>query len=295
MERNFALRFSIERVRFIVEGIRAHNDDSLSTASYFQHVHTSYELHYVQAGACILDCEYQQHQLAAGNLVLIPPKAFHRFHGFSEDISKMDLAFQILFPTKEYQDANSIQFYRALQQDALVILDLRAKAYESLRTRLEQLREYAFYMADTDFVYQKKMCLFCSLLIMDLFVALTDREAQMIPVDLTSRTQSVLIDDFFNLNFDGKASREDLAKRLNVSSRHLNRTLSQYYGMGYQEKLKQVRLETAIDFLTNSDKSIAEISDLLGYSSPSNFGIFIKNETGKTPSEIRGSGIKHAK
>ena len=286
MKKEFTLRFSIERVRFIVEAIRIH-DYSLSVASYVQHIHTGYELHYILSGSCILDCAHQQHQLKTGDLALIPPRVFHRFYQYSEDMSKMDILFQILFPVRECQDANSIRFYQSLQQDSLVILNLSTQENSPLHAILLQLQDYTFHSADTPFVYQKKMNLICSMTMMDLFVALSNRNEQTIPVDINSKTPSYLIDDFFSHNFDGKSSRADLAKLLNVSSRHLNRILMQYYGMSYQEKLKQVRLETAIDFLTNTDKSIAEISELLGYGSPSTFSIFFKNETGKTPSEIR--------
>ena len=74
---------------------------------------------------------------------------------------------------------------------------------------------------------------------------------------------------------------------LHVSPRQLHRIIKKSYGKSYREKLSEIRVEIATSFLSGSDKSIAEISELLGYSTPANFSTFIKNATGKTPSEIR--------
>ena len=42
-----------------------------------------------------------------------------------------------------------------------------------------------------------------------------------------------------------------------------------------------------------TEKSVAEISEMVGYSSPANFSTFIKNVTGKTPSAIRREREKY--
>jgi len=57
--------------------------------------------------------------------------------------------------------------------------------------------------------------------------------------------------------------------------------------MNYRDKLKEIRLEIALNFLSHSDKSIAQIAQLLGYGSSANFSAFIKKATGKTPSQLR--------
>lgn len=48
-----------------------------------------------------------------------------------------------------------------------------------------------------------------------------------------------------------------------------------------------------MDLLLTTEKSVAEISEMVGYSSPANFSTFIKNVTGKTPSAIRREREKY--
>ena len=57
--------------------------------------------------------------------------------------------------------------------------------------------------------------------------------------------------------------------------------------MNYRQKLCEIRMEIATNMLRNTDKTIAEIAEILGYSSSANFSTFIKNYSGKTPSQIR--------
>jgi len=95
------------------------------------------------------------------------------------------------------------------------------------------------------------------------------------------------LNNFFAFSFMSNSSHSDLANKLHVSPRQLHRIMKKTYNINYRQKLKEVRLETAINFLRNTDKSIAEISNILGYSSSANFSTFIKTSTGKTPSQIR--------
>ena len=101
------------------------------------------------------------------------------------------------------------------------------------------------------------------------------------------KTRSVLIDQFFNANYFLPAGEEKLASTLGVSRRQLDRILKKLYGKGFQEKVLEIRLEVACDLLLNSEKTVQEISEAVGYSTPSNFTAFFKNATGSTPTQYR--------
>jgi len=288
MQRLFSLRFSVDHVRFILEAISSHNHKSAMDPNY-QHSHASYDLHYMVTGSSRMDSAGRRYSLEAGQMLLIPPNIPHRFVDFSKEFVKIDLSFLLLPPAKENFDETNLKFYRAFQQEGIIVFDLTTPDMASLSASLQQLHTYALNTQDSSFIYQHKTMALASLLMMDLFSALSDESLHSVPGEHTRMSQSYIIDQFFSYNYNASKTRQQLAKLLNVSPRHLNRLLQQQYGMSYQEKVKQIRLETAMELLSTSAKSIAEISEVLGYSSPSNFSIFIKNETGKTPSEIRSN------
>ena len=63
--------------------------------------------------------------------------------------------------------------------------------------------------------------------------------------------------------------------------------LEQLNGKGFEDKVQEIRLEVACDLLQHSNKTITEISESVGYSTPSNFTAFFTNAMGMTPSEYR--------
>jgi AraC-like DNA-binding protein len=79
---------------------------------------------------------------------------------------------------------------------------------------------------------------------------------------------------------------EALASRFCVSARTFSRRLKSM-GMSYRGIVEEVRRREAIDRLTNSDVSIAEISMSLGYADASNFSKAFKSWTGKSPKQYR--------
>ncbi len=81
---------------------------------------------------------------------------------------------------------------------------------------------------------------------------------------------------------------EMLACAFNVSSRTLRRQLASL-GTSYQRILNKVRCQLAIEYLTRTETSIEDISNLIGFSDVTNFRHAFKKWVGKTPSFYRKS------
>lgn len=79
---------------------------------------------------------------------------------------------------------------------------------------------------------------------------------------------------------------EMLASAFKVSSRTLRRQLSNL-GTSYQKILNKVRCQLSIEYLTRTEISIEDISNLIGFSDVTNFRHAFKKWVGKTPSFYR--------
>lgn len=79
---------------------------------------------------------------------------------------------------------------------------------------------------------------------------------------------------------------DEVADRLHMSPRTMRRKLT-LLNTSFREVSDNVREEVAIKYLEETTLTIEEISDLLGYSNPSNFSNAFKRWTGMIPSEIR--------
>ncbi len=78
----------------------------------------------------------------------------------------------------------------------------------------------------------------------------------------------------------------DIAAELHISGRTLSRKLQQE-GSGFKDLLAEVRMNTAINFLVNSDLLMEEIAYKLDFSSQSAFTHSFKRWTGVAPIEYR--------
>lgn len=79
---------------------------------------------------------------------------------------------------------------------------------------------------------------------------------------------------------------EMLASAFNISSRTLRRQLSSL-GTSYQKILNKVRCQLSIEYLTQTEISIEDISNLIGFSDVTNFRHAFRKWVGATPSSYR--------
>ena len=86
----------------------------------------------------------------------------------------------------------------------------------------------------------------------------------------------------------GSTSIDDMAKRLNLSKRSLQRRLTEE-GTNFQELLSETRFEMSRRYLRDSALSVPEISYLLGFRHTSSFFRAFYNWTGTNPGDFRAS------
>lgn len=81
----------------------------------------------------------------------------------------------------------------------------------------------------------------------------------------------------------GRCTSEQVAKHLGVDRRTLHRRLASE-GTNFSALLHSVRIELASRQILDSDRSLAELADLLGFSSPSAFAFWFRKHFGMTVS-----------
>jgi len=87
---------------------------------------------------------------------------------------------------------------------------------------------------------------------------------------------------------DGAPNQGIVADALHLSLRSLQRKLKDEETT-YKTLLEDTRRDLAIQYIKGSQRSVGEITYLLGFSEPSNFNRAFRRWTGKTPSEFRES------
>jgi AraC family transcriptional activator of pobA len=107
--------------------------------------------------------------------------------------------------------------------------------------------------------------------ITSLFIELLERQ---FPVDSTERSLKL-------------KTAHDFADRLSVHVNHLNRAVKEITGSSTSEIISARIAAEAQTLLLNTDYTVAEVAYSLGFEHPSNFNIFFKKQTSKTPKSVR--------
>ena len=255
---------------------------------YYQHSHTFFEMHYVTRGEFSCKAGDQKFLVSEGQILLIEPGVYHSIKEVSPESSKMCVGFEIYRPDADEPNPEDLAFADIFFQAKSTMLDLQktenGSGIGNILCRMREIsKQPVLEMTD-----REELRYLAALLLLKLHEDLAHHVRQSEGKGIGSKEQKdYRIDEFFNHNFQRNDGNELLAKQLCVSTRQLDRILQRTYGMGYQRKLIEIRLEIAVDLLRTTQKSISEISELLGYSSPSSFSAFIKRETKLSPSQIR--------
>jgi AraC-like DNA-binding protein len=107
--------------------------------------------------------------------------------------------------------------------------------------------------------------------------------------DLASRCKAWLLQELTS----GEPSESDLARAMGLSSRTLQRKLAEQ-GMSYRSVLESTRYELALRYLDDPDKTVTDITFLLGFSEQSAFTRAFKRWNGKAPSAYRAGQPAHS-
>ena len=250
---------------------------------YFRHRHVTFELHYLFEGTCtfrIGDC-FQE--LEKGQAVLIGPNVYHSLKARSQDLSKICMSLHLSPAPKGEGSAEE----RAVEERFLgleaVVLNGES-VHELLTAFARNLRDESM-----DLFAREEQKAHLILLILWLARHLRKQEGAASAPGPAIIDQASYIAQFFNMNFYLPNGAQVLADELHISRRHLERKLKEQFGKNFRQMQQEIRLEVAEDMLTTTDKTIAQIAERIGFSNTASFCTFIKNATGKTPSQLRRS------
>jgi AraC-like DNA-binding protein len=109
--------------------------------------------------------------------------------------------------------------------------------------------------------------------------------------DVLGRIESILYDYIHQGDPEkhGLPTVKYLAEKVHLSPNYLSDLLKKETGLSAQEHIHQIIIEEAKSLLKQSDRSVSEVSDALGFEYPQYFGRLFKRMTGFTPGHYRNN------
>lgn len=243
------------------------------------HFHNAAEVIKILSGKVEIIIDTFQTQCCAGDIIFIPPYSLHSARSIDGEAGIRGLTFELPFLNSIVPDIPLEQLLSRERINAFILPDSRldscftdtitAYPASSVTSKLELL----------SLLYQ-------------LTALLLQIYSPNAPTDQTleyNRIKPVI--DYIKCHYQSKIYISDLSRILNVCDDHFIRLFKAVTNKSPLQYIIHVRLEEAMKLLINTELSISEISDRVGFSNANYMSCTFKSILNMTPSEYRRLGI----
>lgn len=256
------------------------------------HSHPCYELIVSIDGEFYITFpEREPLHIKTGDICLIPPGVYHCMHGISPDPRKLAIRFTL---TKRLTSEKDCGLYDMCLSGfsackAALIPDNDAMLYKLLQMLRQELTVPG--LATQPYL----ISLLTQFQILLMRIVCTPKS-----IGATGNNSSdpqtirwLKIEDFFDEHYAEPITETNLAQHLYLSRRQLSRVLQQVYNTSFRQLLMDIRLNRAAQLLTDTDHSVQDIAEMVGYSSLSGFYSAFRHKYGVPPGQYKFSTFEN--
>lgn len=240
--------------------------NSKNTWNFSPHLHSFNELHINLCGKCEMQQESKNISLFENEYILVPANTEHCFKVCSDDFFRFSIAFDII-----YEENRML-----VPKLSVLKMNERCVGYiENILNEYEENKPGCKNVTDALF-----SCLIIEILRMtDIFRS--TNSMRYINSDFCDALQ------FIDNGISHKITAADVADRVFLSTRHLNRIFSANLNMTVTQYIKHKKVSIIKEYLEKTNLNANEIAHLTGFDSDISFCKFFKRETGLPPMEYR--------
>ena len=253
----------------------------LNIKNYPTHWHNSIEIIYVLKGSLQIKIDTDSFTLNEREVEIINSDESHEIQGI--DDNKV-LIFNIdpFFFEKYYKDINNIFFYTSSNDDE----EQTGPEYEELKTILSQmLCEYVQKLEDYDEEIEELLITLLYHLVNNFHYLTHEKEELKEKTDQLARYHR--ISKYIYNNYNNNITLQEIAKKEFLSPHYLSHEIKYATGYSFTDLINLTRIEESIKLLLDSDMSISEISDEIGFSHVRYFNKNFKYYYNCTPLQYR--------
>lgn len=234
------------------------------------HLHYHIELALVHSGKSRLHVDTETYDVDGGDVFIVFPNQVHSI----ETLEKENYILLIVNP-----DIIS-ELTKAFTSSVPVSNIIKGAAKDEELGRLAE-RISELYRADVP--YRNEM-------IRGYLLAFFGRLLGMTEVRDIRSKESDMLGTILNFCIDN-ASRpltlDVLERELHISKYHISHVMNSRLHMGFNDYVNSIRVSNACKYLAKTDKSVTEISDLVGFNTMRTFNRAFFKQLGMTPSQYR--------
>lgn len=258
------------------------------------HSHDFLEIICVVQGGCANYVGEQKMELREGDVCIMAPNTWHTISAFSDE----SIVLNILIRVSTFETA----FFGTLIDDNILSRFFKHTLYQSktypyllFRTGGDQglfnFIGYAYEESAGCRAYKKRML--NSIITAFFIMLLRHHGADVIVPELASLDQDNSVFHILKYMQEHFAttSLPEMAAAFNYSERQIQRLVASATGMSFSANILKLKMSRADHLLSNSDMSVADIAESLGYTDTRNFRQTFKKYFGQTPTDYRRKDV----
>lgn len=238
---------------------------------------------FIRKGSCSAEINLSNYKVEAPCVVNIKASQILQLHEVSDDFEAAFIVMSKRFCDNLFLLLKDCNYYYVAARHQMVKVD------EEQTQRFEQLYDHVsdiFADKANAYNYQAMVLTLCS------FFYETGYKCYKGLIDPLPQSTSRIPDQFLGLvqqHFKQERFLDFYAAKMEISAKHLSRTMKQVTGFTAVEWIDRFVLLEAKVLLKSSNMNIQQISDELHFASQSFFGKFFKKNVGMSPKEFRNS------
>ncbi|MBR6426464.1 MAG: helix-turn-helix domain-containing protein [Clostridia bacterium] len=238
------------------------------------HYHADYELHYVQDGSFEFAVGDKKYLCKSNSLVIIPPNAYHTIRALGPGI-------KICFQYRVLQDSPSL----FLTTDRETVADYHM--YEA-DTFINIIKEFRESRSESAFIKLQSAVSIVILNMNDMLRQKNQAKAKSKDYFVKSAVIDKIL-DYIAFNYYKDISLSDISDALFFSERQLTRIIKTETGETFNKLLTRYRVSHAKKLISETDKTLEEISYAVGFSTYCGFWKAFRSCENILPSEYKKS------
>ena len=249
---------------------KAHN--SANDGMHAPHIHTCYEIYYLQNGVSNYTIGDELYHLDSKSLVLIPPGVPHKSNTLT-NLNRINIYFsKTYFSAKEFATLSRCfeKHYYAVPPELTAQIDL---IFKSL------LKETVHTRTDSDLLIRN----YVTILLIQLNRLLTCEEKTFESTDTIIKNSLVYISEHLH----EALSLEQVANHFALNPSYFSRKFKSVIGTNFKNYIIFARVGKAQQMLTNSNLSLSDISSACGFQDSNYFSTVFKRIIGVSPAKFR--------
>ncbi|HEX2986170.1 MAG TPA: AraC family transcriptional regulator [Caproiciproducens sp.] len=247
-----------------------------------RHMHSSYEFHFIKSGSCKIILDHNDFLAESGSIYITAPGVYHEQIGIGE------------VPFVEYSLNCDLKLINYSSSEFSTILNILSNApCKSVPDLFHALDFFDTALMEIEYKRIGFFNTIKNLAVMIIIAAARDICAgdsiNYEPLLKSKKTDHrfIMIEKYIKDNISNPITAKEISKFMYLSEKQILRIIYKEKGITTKELIDHIKLSRAKDLLRNTDTSVKQISENLGFSSEYYFSQFFRRYESCPPGAYR--------